>query len=268
MSGYGGYNYDFTKWTFKNNIVDGSITKNTINITNSKNIDSPFLYKYPYILSKMKIQVNGITDGQSIIFSTDGGSKPVIETISKDGIYEIDWTKLNNLTPCIYTRFIGECNITIEQIPLYPNALVLDGVDDYVSLEKELEAFKTIIIKCIQVSENINKQNWNYVYDSIAPNSTETTNRGYLGYDARNILQTNGKLTRISNECICVKFKPSLFTESLKIITIGCRNTKNEFGNIALYKFLGFKEELTEEQIQAIIKKYNLLDGVDEIEVS
>ena len=35
-----------------------------------------------------------------------------------------------------------------------------------------------------------------------------------------------------------------------------------------LYKFLGFKEALTEEQIQAIIKKYNLLDGVDEIEIS
>lgn len=37
---------------------------------------------------------------------------------------------------------------------------------------------------------------------------------------------------------------------------------------MAIYKFLGFKEALTEEQIQAVIKKYNLLDGVDEIEVS
>lgn len=35
-----------------------------------------------------------------------------------------------------------------------------------------------------------------------------------------------------------------------------------------VYKFLGFKEALTEEQINAIIKKYNLLDGIDEIEVS
>lgn len=37
---------------------------------------------------------------------------------------------------------------------------------------------------------------------------------------------------------------------------------------MSVFKFLGFKEALTEEQIQYVIKKYNLLDGVDEIEVS
>lgn len=50
---------------------------------------------------------------------------------------------------------------------------------------------------------------------------------------------------------------------------IGSNNSRNGyFSNLTLYKFLGFKEALTEEQIKAIIKKYNLLDGVDEIEVS
>ena len=50
---------------------------------------------------------------------------------------------------------------------------------------------------------------------------------------------------------------------------IGCSFTSDGYySNMTLYKFLGFKETLTEEQINAIIKKYNLLDGVDEIEVS
>ena len=40
------------------------------------------------------------------------------------------------------------------------------------------------------------------------------------------------------------------------------------FMKMSLYKFLAFEEELTEEQIQYVINKYNLLDGVDEIEVS
>jgi hypothetical protein len=34
---------------------------------------------------------------------------------------------------------------------------------------------------------------------------------------------------------------------------------------MAIYKFLGFRNTLTKEQIQAVIKKYNLLDKVDEI---
>lgn len=42
----------------------------------------------------------------------------------------------------------------------------------------------------------------------------------------------------------------------------------NNFNNMYLYKFIGFKEKLTEEQIQYVIKKYNLLDGVDKIQVS
>lgn len=57
--------------------------------------------------------------------------------------------------------------------------------------------------------------------------------------------------------------------ESSKMPIIGANNNYNGlFSNMAIYKFLGFKDELTEEQIKAIIKKYNLLDGVDEIEVS
>ena len=50
---------------------------------------------------------------------------------------------------------------------------------------------------------------------------------------------------------------------------IGANNISSSYySTMVLYKFLGFKEALTEEQIQAVIKKYNLLDGVDEIEVS
>lgn len=51
-------------------------------------------------------------------------------------------------------------------------------------------------------------------------------------------------------------------------LRIGSSTGNNQYSNMALYKFLSFKEALTEEQIQAVIKKYNLLDGVDEIEVS
>ena len=55
---------------------------------------------------------------------------------TKDGIYEIDYTA-NEGANKIYFYVVGgnigqlENPITIEQLPLYPGALVFDGVDDY-----------------------------------------------------------------------------------------------------------------------------------------
>lgn len=67
--------------------------------------------------------------------------------------------------------------------------------------------------------------------------------------------------------------------KKLLVTVVNSTNDRNKFvigadfnhqflSKMTLYKFLGFKEALTEEQINVIIKKYNLLDGVDEIEVN
>lgn len=232
------------------------------------------MYQYPYTLSKMKIQVNGITDGQSIIFSTDGGSKPVVETISKDGIYEIDWTKLNNLTPCIYTGFVGECNITIEQIPLYPGALVLDGTDDYIALDAFDSGFKTMFMVC-NVFNTGSKTLYDQQSTDFDKNYAIAVNGSITAYAYSNINPTyiNGVLntTLTGSDLKNKKHLIHVLTNDInvsRIPNIGKSLGRNLYSDFALYKFLGFKDELTEEQIQAIIKKYNLLDGVDEIEVS
>jgi hypothetical protein len=47
--------------------------------------------------------------------------------------------------------------------------------------------------------------------------------------------------------------------------TISRGLSSNTIAKMAIYKFLGFRNTLTKEQIQAVIKKYNLLDKVDEI---
>ena len=95
-----------------------------------------------------------------------------------------------------------------------------------------------------------------------------------VAYNDRNINGTyiNNKFnsyliknTLNKKQLIMVKSK---LTEKYKPIIGSNQSHNNFFANMALYKFLGFKEALTEEQIQAVIKKYNLLDGVDEIEVS
>lgn len=64
------------------------------------------------------------------------------------------------------------------------------------------------------------------------------------------------------------RYEGSFTNDKAHITKIIDEVNKGTYCNMTLYKFLGFKEALTEEQMQAVIKKYNLLDGVDEIEVS
>ena len=152
-------------------------------------------------------------------------------------------------------------------------ALVFDGVDDYVSLGAFDSGFKTVFIKCLW------SQDSKIIYDQ-RNNSDDFENAintaGTYAYNGRN---RNGKtyINGVLNTSITsgeLKRKTHLITSELilgektSIPYIGCANNKSFNVDIKLYKFLGFKEALTEEQINAIIKKYNLLDGVDEIEVS
>lgn len=151
-------------------------------------------------------------------------------------------------------------------------ALLFDGVDDYVSLDAFDSGFKTMFMLVKPFSANqmlYDQRAITSEYDYALYNDNNT-----IAYNSRNINGTyiNNKFNNYyakdvinKKQLIMVKSK---LTQMHKPY-IACNQTNsNFFANMALYKFLGFKEALTEEQINAIIKKYNLLDGVDEIEVS
>lgn len=84
-------------------------------------------------------KVTGVSTGKGIKFGSDSSSAIWSKVAEEDGIYEIDWS-LNVdssgtvLSTCILSSgFRGECDIVIEQVPQYPNGLVSDGVEDYLS---------------------------------------------------------------------------------------------------------------------------------------
>lgn len=81
------------------------------------------------------------------------------------------------------------------------------------------------------------------------------------------ILNTKLKCSELINKKHLIHVVTNDISEPRKP-NIGRSLGQNQYSIMALYKFLGFKEALTEEQIQTVIKKYNLLDGVDEIEVN
>lgn len=97
------YAEDFTTWVVNKEGVIANVTSKSITITNVLN-SNPLIYDYGTFSVRLKI--DGLKDGQGIFF---GDNKEY--TISENGIYDIDTTEN------IRTNFIGECNITITQLP-------------------------------------------------------------------------------------------------------------------------------------------------------
>lgn len=270
MSGYDGHNCYFNS----NSGVDryeGSFTKDKAHITKIINQVNKNLINI-YIINNFNIKISGLTGNNLVRIGP-----PNVSTLSlSNGTHKID----SSLFPEGYNYSIGilgdigECDITIEILPEYPGALVFDGVDDYVSLDAFDSGFKTVFMVCKPFvlnkmlydqrrQSNINNQFAIYPDRStVAYNSRNTKGITYINSVLNNKLLTE----ELINKKQCITILNNNLEKNVPVIGASVIYQIN--GEMALYKFLGFKEALTEEQIQAVIKKYNLLDGVDEIEVS
>lgn len=105
------YTEDFTKWAYRNSRGTAKITNNTIVITNvveTNNIVEDA--NEPY--SDLTIRVTGATENKYLIVR-QGRERPESH-IKKDGVYTF---KNNNLYFGFGVSVIGECNITITQLP-------------------------------------------------------------------------------------------------------------------------------------------------------
>lgn len=105
------YTEDFTKWAYRNSRGTAKITNNTIviaNVVETNNIVEDD--KEPY--SDLTIRVTGVTENKYLIVR-QGRGKPETH-IKKDGVYTF---KDNNLYFGFGVSVIGECNITITQLP-------------------------------------------------------------------------------------------------------------------------------------------------------
>lgn len=139
MSGVGGYKYNFLSndWIADVNQLSVVLSHKIVIINKRTSIQ---LYKS--IRNELENTVNitlkitGLeANGSSFKIYDNVGSSHAQE-YNKDGIYQINYTATEGASN-IYFYVPGgnmgqlENPITIEQLPLYPGALVFDGVDDY-----------------------------------------------------------------------------------------------------------------------------------------
>lgn len=138
MSGVGGYKQDYkgNRWTYASSRADIFYTGNFINVTSVK-INSVQLYYQAYggqpsfTVPSYSVKVSGLVEGQNLDYRSSNG---LILNIKEDGIYrlpEFEFSANGGFYGFQLNKIQESCNITIEQLPLYPGALVFDGVDDY-----------------------------------------------------------------------------------------------------------------------------------------
>ena len=142
MSGVGGYteNYDSNKWYKVASRIDATWTYKSFNVKSIKvnNLAQLFYQSLSsdtgFRVLSCTIKVSGLTDGQGIEYVSNGTQPTVIMRIENDGIYHLpsfDFGAKNAYYGFRFLKLQESCNITIEQLPLYPGTLVFDGVDDY-----------------------------------------------------------------------------------------------------------------------------------------
>lgn len=142
MSGVGGYteNYNSNRWYKVETRIDATWTYKSFNARSIKdNIAAQLFYQSKssdtgFRVLSCTIKVSGLTDGQGIEYVSNGTQQFVIMRIENDGIYHLpsfDFGAKNAYYGFRFLKLQESCNITIEQLPIYPGALVFDGVDDW-----------------------------------------------------------------------------------------------------------------------------------------
>lgn len=134
MSGVNGYKFDFllNEWVTSNDQISEKYSYKIV--INNKQNSVQLINNSGHI--KITLKITGIEINKSIFRVYDNAGMEHKQDYTKDGIYEIDYTA-NEGANKIYFYVVGgnigqlENPITIEQLPLYPGALVFDGVDDY-----------------------------------------------------------------------------------------------------------------------------------------
>ena len=109
------YTEDFSKypWYNKTERYVGNLTSKALTVTEVL-VRSALIYTNikPY---NFKVRITGLINNQKVIFGDDTSPYRAL-IVDKDGIYDINWED-NHKAYCIWIDFIGECNITITQLP-------------------------------------------------------------------------------------------------------------------------------------------------------
>lgn len=269
MSGVGGYELNWTDqsiWArFLGSRFNGAIEPHKLTVTSALGSYNIMETKVPSYAKKFKVRIDGIVDETVAYKYINASGTQVRFDIKEDGEYELPsnntvednfnmgWSILANSYP-------HTCNITIEQIPSYPNALVTDGVDDYGQVQNLQHGVKMLFYTCnnfrlSQILYDQRKVGYDKIQSSYFSIFTEANT---IAYNARNVdgkTYIDGVLneTTIADNLLGKKTIITIVNSSANSERTGkpsffsTYNNLGYFANLAFYNSIGFDSVPTKE---------------------
>lgn len=246
-SGYGLFRENYLTYNKAQNVFvtdDHSIT-----IMNFVPANNWILSKYGNSqLNATRIRVTGLTANNQLAYGyspTNDGAR-VLMAIPSDGEYDLPKSVVN--TQAYNVGFIVQNalsqNVTIQQIPEYEGAIVTDGIDDYLKLDKVGYKVGTVIIKYVPISI---QAGWNTVFDTY---NDVYENKCLMFYNntLENWVSTmNRKI--INDYSAFVSDTPKNVDVPL-YLAARYENRVKDYLSMALYEMAIYSEILTAEEIQ------------------
>lgn len=274
MSGVGGYKYNFLSndWSVDVNQSRVALSHKIVVINKRTSIQ---LFKW--IRNELEntinitLKITGLEANGSSFKIYDNVGSSHAQKYNKDGIYEIDYTAnegANNIYFYVMGGNIGQLEnpITIEQLPLYPGALVFDGVDDYGVCDNfpilTKEKGYTVVVLRQWITYNPN------AISAIATNASDQSFNGAFTFENYN----KGAEQTISYGAtqISLQYSKSPFSwqttskyngfniangnkDATNSLVLGrSYPQRNEFANFAIWELVFLDHDATEEELTKI----------------
>lgn len=268
MSGVGGYKFNFknsSEW----NISVVQVKEHNDNRIVINNRLNAVQLSYKGTSIKIVIKLTGVEENNSRLKIYDDIDSSKEQSYNKDGIYEIDYIA-NDGANYVYFYITGgnygelDLPITIEQLPLYPGALVFDGADDCGTCDNFPILTKEKGYTVVALRQWINNSTNDAYLVSNAINSTtlgafiferNKNSRTYNFGNATAVSVNHNPITyQTSNRYNSIKITAGTILEGNDVLLVGTnyKTGSNLYANAAIWELVFLDHDATEEELTKI----------------
>ncbi|QWM89625.1 hypothetical protein [uncultured phage cr91_1] len=268
-SGISKYEEDFTTWRISKTGIVSTINVNSIHVTRigaSIGENLAFFENRTTTNKKfnIKLKISGLTSDMKCTLNNQNSIiKELVNGVNEISVdLVIGWYGFTIIK--LDGSIIGDCDITIEQIPDYEGALVSDGVSDYGKVEN-LPIYKdyTVVADREIVDGLIDNAN-----GGVATRSYNYA-KGAFGFDWKNqAFSFGGNTDRIIDVQRFISYQSKYVNNGIQLITgnvvdnnplyMARLGEENRYSKLALWSFLLFPYTLSEFLLERQLKRYKL----------